>query len=130
MSTIEGLKALADETRLRIVNVLEEADELCACEIEAVLDLNQSNASRHLAKLRSAGIVDAAKEGHWVHYALARSARLAGIAVELLESLRGERERFRGDLARLHDYRTRGFTCETIGEWSASHGSERHGRGE
>ena len=51
-------------------------------------------------------------------------------SAELLESLRGERERFRGDLARLHDYRTRGFTCETIGEWSASHGSERHGRGE
>jgi len=115
---IEALKALADETRLRILSILEQAGELCACEIEAVLDLNQSNASRHLAKLRHAGLVHANRQGHWVHYRLAAATSVMTLAEPLLRSLRDANERFRRDLARLDDYRSSGHTCETIGEWS------------
>ncbi len=54
-STLEKLslthKALADETRLRIVFVLAELGELCVCDIEAGLDITQSKASRHLGVL-------------------------------------------------------------------------------
>ena len=118
MDTVAVLKALADETRLRIVNLLVHADELCACEIEAVLDLTQSNASRHLARLRSAGIVTAAKQGHWVHYAIARSSSHASLLPPLLDSLRDERQVFRDDLLRLRDYTSSGFTCATIDQWT------------
>ena len=58
MSTLDVIKALADETRLRIVGVLEQTDSLCACEIESLLGINQSNASRHLGRLRAAGVVN------------------------------------------------------------------------
>ena len=64
------LKALADETRLRIVALLTHG-ELCVCHIEAALDLSQPNASRAMSILRAADLVIARREGNWVHYSLA-----------------------------------------------------------
>jgi len=64
------LKALADDTRLRILNLLVRG-ELCVCDIMRVLDIAQTNASRHLARLRVAGLVTARREGVWMHYSLA-----------------------------------------------------------
>ncbi|MFP4115449.1 MAG: ArsR/SmtB family transcription factor [Spirochaetales bacterium] len=118
--TLDALKALADETRLRIVNILEQADELCACEIEAVLDLNQSNASRHLSRLRGAGIAVASRDGHWVHYAFAWSSPHVGLTRGVLESLRAENARFRADLERLRAYRGSGQSCHTVEAWRAT----------
>ena len=63
------LKALGDETRLRIVALLSHG-ALCVCHIEAALRLTQSTASRQLSVLRAAGVVDARREGTWVFYAL------------------------------------------------------------
>jgi ArsR family transcriptional regulator len=63
------LKALADETRLRMLHLLKER-ELCVCEIEEVLGIQQSNASRHLDKLRNAGLVCSEKRAQWVYYRL------------------------------------------------------------
>jgi ArsR family transcriptional regulator len=63
------LKALADETRLRMLHLLKER-ELCVCEIEEVLGIQQSNASRHLEKLRNAGLVCSEKRAQWVYYQL------------------------------------------------------------
>lgn len=117
MPTLETLKALADETRLRILNILDQSDELCACEIEAVLDLNQSNASRHLARLRAAGLVTARKQGHWVHYTLDASSPHAPLAERALNAAREEHDRLREDLLLLRDYRSSGYSCETIGAW-------------
>jgi ArsR family transcriptional regulator len=65
------LKALGDETRLRIVALLAHGD-LCVCHIEEALDLSQPATSRQLAVLRNAGVVDARREGAWVYYGLAR----------------------------------------------------------
>ena len=50
MNTVQMLKALGDETRIRIVNILRDGP-LCVCEIESILEITQSNASRHLSKL-------------------------------------------------------------------------------
>lgn len=61
------LKALADKTRLRMLHLLNER-ELCVCEIEEVLGIQQSNASRHLDKLRNAGLVCSEKRAQWVYY--------------------------------------------------------------
>jgi DNA-binding transcriptional ArsR family regulator len=64
------LKALADETRLRIFALLTKA-ELCVCEIEDILDLSQSLVSNHLAVLRRAGLVESrrdAEDARWIFY--------------------------------------------------------------
>jgi len=63
-------KALADETRLRILNLLE-VREMCVCEVMVALDLTQPTASHHLGLLESAGFVKARKEGKWVFYKVA-----------------------------------------------------------
>jgi len=60
-------KALADETRLRILWLLE-VRELCVCEVMVALDLTQPTASHHLGLLENAGLVKARKEGKWVFY--------------------------------------------------------------
>lgn len=65
----EIFKALSDESRLRILNLLVRK-ELCVCEIEAILDMSQSNVSRHLNKLKIANIVTSKKESQWAYYKL------------------------------------------------------------
>jgi len=62
--------ALADPTRLRILSLLTE-DEICVCHIHASLDVPQPTASRHLAYLRKSGLVEARRDGSWMHYRLA-----------------------------------------------------------
>lgn len=62
-------KALADVTRLRILGLLL-AGEVCVCDIHESLKIPQSKASRHLAYLRRAGLVDTRREGLWIHYRL------------------------------------------------------------
>lgn len=64
---VDILKALADETRLRLVAILLE-EPLCVCEIEACLNLTQSNVSRHLTVLKRAGILESYKMAQWVYY--------------------------------------------------------------
>ena len=70
MDVSEVLKALADPNRLRIVNLLHDRT-LCVCDLEAILELNQSNLSRHLAKLKQAGIVKAEKKALFAYYSRA-----------------------------------------------------------
>ena len=62
-------KALADETRLKILGLLE-IREMCVCEIMVALDLTQPTASYHLGLLENAGLVKDRKEGKWVFYSL------------------------------------------------------------
>jgi ArsR family transcriptional regulator len=63
-------KALADGTRLRILGLLLTG-EVCVCHIHESLKIPQPKASRHLAYLRRAGLVDTRREGLWIHYRLA-----------------------------------------------------------
>jgi ArsR family transcriptional regulator, arsenate/arsenite/antimonite-responsive transcriptional repressor len=67
MDVSEVLKALADTNRLRILNLLHD-QTLCVCDLEAILELNQSNLSRHLSRLKQAGIVDAHKKALFTYY--------------------------------------------------------------
>jgi ArsR family transcriptional regulator len=60
-------RALADHTRLRLLNLLSES-EVCVCYFVEVLRMNQPKISRHLAYLRRAGLVAARREGKWMHY--------------------------------------------------------------
>lgn len=60
-------KALADRTRLKLINLMGD-DEVCVCFFVEVLKTNQPKVSRHLAYLRRAGVVAARREGKWMHY--------------------------------------------------------------
>ena len=63
-------KALADETRLQILWLLIEEEELCVCDIMRVLGITQSKASRHLRYLYNVGLVSDRREGVWMYYRL------------------------------------------------------------
>ena len=62
-------KALSDETRLRIIKLLEQG-ELCVCDITAALDMVQPKVSFHLSTLKEAGLIKDRKQGKWIHYSL------------------------------------------------------------
>jgi ArsR family transcriptional regulator len=78
---MEGLfRALADRTRLRVLNLLGE-DEVCVCFLVEILQTNQPNISRHLAYLRRAGIVATRREGKWMHYRIVEPPDAYGVTV-------------------------------------------------
>ncbi len=83
MDVSEVLKALADPNRLRILNLLHERT-LCVCDLEAILQLNQSNLSRHLSRLKQAGIVKSSKKALFTYYSRETLPRPYGPIVEAL----------------------------------------------
>ena len=64
-------RALADESRLRILNLLFQSGELCVCDIESTLGFTQTKVSRHMGYLRRAGLIQDRKCGRWVLYSIA-----------------------------------------------------------
>lgn len=94
VTTLEQLfRALADETRLRILALLA-AGEICVCHIHGALAIPQPTASRHLASLRRAGLVATRKDGLWVHYRIAvpadpAMASVLAATIDALGSTRG-----------------------------------------
>ena len=62
-------KALSDETRLRIIKLLEKG-ELCVCDLVAALDMVQPKISFHLGALKEAGFIKDRRQGRWIHYHL------------------------------------------------------------
>ena len=64
------LKALSDETRLRILHLLARSGELCVCDIEDIIGGPQTKISRHLAYLRRTGLVRGRKHGLWMLYSI------------------------------------------------------------
>jgi ArsR family transcriptional regulator len=93
--------ALADRTRLRLINLIGE-DELCVCYFVEVLKTNQPKISRHLAYLRRAGLVSDRKDGKWVHYRVAEPSEpnAARILREVMAWLKDDPE-MRRDRERL-----------------------------
>ncbi|MFH1462924.1 MAG: metalloregulator ArsR/SmtB family transcription factor [Pseudomonadota bacterium] len=61
-------KALSEPSRLDILALLHHHGEMCVCDVEAVLGISQSRASRHLTLLAQAGFVEGQRAGMWVHY--------------------------------------------------------------
>jgi ArsR family transcriptional regulator len=73
-------KALADPTRVSIVNRLASGEECCVCDLTGAFALSQPTVSHHLRILRDAGLVEAERRGTWAYYRLVPSA---------IEGLRG-----------------------------------------
>ena len=73
MRELAGIfRALADETRLKMMGLLLRHREVCVCEFVEVLGITQSKASRHVRYLLHAGLVEDRRAGLWVHYRVAR----------------------------------------------------------
>jgi len=94
-------RALADPTRLRLINLIADR-EICVCYFVEILRTSQPKISRHLAYLRKAGIVTSRREGKWMHYRLTvpRDEGAASILRETLRHLR-EKPEMQRDIARL-----------------------------
>jgi ArsR family transcriptional regulator len=94
--------ALGDKTRLRLLNLMRDR-EICVSSLTGTLGHSQPLVSRHLAYLRNSGIVEARREGKWMHYSLSKSldentARLLSELfrwMETQEGLRIDRAKYR-----------------------------------
>lgn len=94
-------QALADDTRLRLLNLMADR-EVCVCYFVEILGQSQPKISRHLAYLRRARVVAARREGKWMHYRLVQPSTPAAVRVlhETLEWLREDRS-MRAERSRL-----------------------------
>ena len=113
---VELVKALSHENRLRILNLLRK-QTLCVCELRNILDLNQSNASRHLNKLKQVGLINYEKKAQWIYYRL-NSEMIADYSFieSLLERELDGIEPFRTDIERLNLYNQSKVDCENLDE--------------
>jgi ArsR family transcriptional regulator, arsenate/arsenite/antimonite-responsive transcriptional repressor len=98
---VQLFAALADATRLRLLNLMN-GREVCVCYFVEILNQGQPKISRHLAYLRRAGIVEARREGKWMHYRIEHPAdpKAASILEAALKSF-GSDPKMQADLVRL-----------------------------
>jgi ArsR family transcriptional regulator, arsenate/arsenite/antimonite-responsive transcriptional repressor len=101
LSLVVLFRALADPTRLRLLNLIGNR-EICVCYFVEILGMSQPKISRHLAYLRRTGVVASRRDGKWMHYRLsvARDEAVAGVLRETLKHLAVGPEMQR-DIARL-----------------------------
>ncbi len=100
---IQIFKALTDESRLRILKLLEHG-ELCVCEIVAAMNIVQPKVSFHLRALKEARLVTDTKHGKWIHYRLDDSDIFRRfLVISILE--RADGERVKKDKERLEKFR-------------------------
>src|SRR5512134_3500154 len=109
---VKILKALSDESRLRVLNLLQER-ECCVCEVMQVMDISQSKASRILTALYDAGLLKLRREGRWALYSIDGDPTkdyvkqiLGGIRLSLANSPAA-----RADIARLKTAERVGPAC-------------------
>jgi ArsR family transcriptional regulator, arsenate/arsenite/antimonite-responsive transcriptional repressor len=108
-------KALSDVNRLRILNLLLHG-ELCVCDIQYVLESSQPNVSRHLAYLKSSGLVLDRRDGLRIFYRLADPKhRTKKRLFEFLQDAYKNEEQLQEDTTRLKDAIKEG-SC-TVSEW-------------
>lgn len=120
MELIQILKALSDETRVRILNLLSTS-ELCVGEIENLLNINQSNASRHLSTLKNASLITYEKNAQWIYYSINEDTLEKHSFLRMfLESELTDLELYIKDKERLQEYKTSGKTCLDLKECNSS----------
>lgn len=116
MEIIEVLKALAHENRIRILNILAES-ELCVCELENILQITQSNASRHLSKLKQVDLIKSRKKAQWIYYSLNQDLlKKHKFLQHLIEEELKEYKEAKEDKLRLEKYNSSSLSCETLSD--------------
>jgi ArsR family transcriptional regulator, arsenate/arsenite/antimonite-responsive transcriptional repressor len=114
----EQIQALADLTRLRLLNLLTQAKEICVCELVDALGLQQYAVSRHLHILAQAGFVEDRKVGKWVYYRIAPDLKpCQRTLLQAVGEMREDWPKFREDeerAARRLKLRRNGVCCVGI----------------
>ncbi len=110
---IKVMKALSDETRLRMLKVLLDR-ECCVCEVMQALDISQSRASRNLGILQDAGFLKASRDGLWIVYSIDRQSanRYATYLAKLLSESLISNEILKKDKERLKHAKRVGPGCQ------------------
>lgn len=98
---IKILKALSDESRIRIVALLKERNGLCVCEITEIIGLSQPTISSHLKRLQDAEIITYSKDGYWIKYSLDENMeKEIKQLLHLITQILREDERIKSDVSR------------------------------
>lgn len=109
-NVINIFKALSDETRLRILNLLFE-QELCVCDIMETLQISQTKASRHLGYMKNAGLVNDKKQAQWVYYRMA-DLKDGDFIISLIKNNLRKEETYINDLKNLSNWlKVKGNDC-------------------
>ncbi|MBC8059689.1 MAG: winged helix-turn-helix transcriptional regulator [Clostridiaceae bacterium] len=120
MDLIQILKALSEETRVRILNLLMHGG-LCVGELEVLLNINQSNASRHLSTLKNASLITYEKNAQWIFYSINKDTfEKYSFIKELLEIELPKLNLYVKDKERLQEYKSSGKTCLDLKECNES----------
>ena len=109
---LKPFKALSDDTRLRMLNILTQ-QECCVCEVMQVLGISQTRASRNLKILEEAGFLQARRDGTWVYYSLnGDSAKnFAAALAKIIGEYAGKNPAFKKDRAQLKKAKQMGLCC-------------------
>lgn len=111
---VDIFKVLGDENRLKILSLLMFS-ELCVCELEVLLDLSQSNVSRHLAKLKGVGLISSEKNGQWIHYKTSQSFKEEhSLLWRYLNEHFKENPEIKEVIKKSKKYHESGFNCQNI----------------
>lgn len=105
-------KAISDETRVRILKLLEQG-ELCVCELMEVLGMGQSTVSKHLGILHTAGLVVRRKAGTWSYYRLAEEAinKYNLLFKEIMKQVLNDDKEVKEDMMKLSRLKRKIITC-------------------
>jgi ArsR family transcriptional regulator, arsenate/arsenite/antimonite-responsive transcriptional repressor len=113
-------KALADSTRLRILNLLLQG-ELCVCDIQYVLEISQPATSRHLAYLKNSGMVMDKRDGYRIFYCLTdRNHTLKKLLYDFLRNAFQDQAQLKDDTRRLREAISAGACA--LSEWKPDGG--------
>ena len=124
MELIEIYRCLCDETRLRILHLLQQGP-LCVCHLQAALELPQAAVSKHLAYLRRRGLVVARRHEQWAIYRLPeRCPRELDVQLQCLQDCLQTHQTFRRDRQRLTALAP---DCTWVTEKTSSHAASRQG---
>ncbi len=104
-TTVDIFKSLADETRLRLLLLLQSSGELCVCDLMHALEMKQSTISRHLAYLKKNGWLQDRRGGVWMYYSLKKDLNpLLQSELVLIISILSNTKTHRTDQERLKYY--------------------------
>ena len=107
MNQISDLfKVLSDETRLRIINLINKQD-LCVCELVEILELPQPKISKHIAKLRSINLVNTKRNEQYIYYSINKENQVYNNILETVFS--NENKTLQEDIANMD--KVRPFVC-------------------
>lgn len=108
------IKLFSDQTRLRIINIIKE-ETLCVGEIQTLLNIKQSNVSRHLDKLKSSEIIIQIKNCQWIYYSINKEIfqKYSFIEKILFEDINKETI-YKNDLENLKKYKQSKYCCQDL----------------